>query len=83
MDYTKEMIVDVTEREKKALDMLKELQLTPAAQIVKVNISEKLGLKGKDIFCDLITPYLQDTKYTQPELQIETPVETVDNTKTE
>lgn len=59
MDYTPEQIADITAREKKALAYLKEMELTPAAAFNKVNI-------GNDVFGDKLTPYLQDTKYTQP-----------------
>lgn len=58
MNYTKEQITDIEEREAKALKMLKELELTPAAQVQKVNI-------GNDIFADKLQPFLQDLKYTK------------------
>ncbi len=54
--YTKEQIKDVEEREAKALVMLKELQLTPAAVLQKVNM-------GGDMFVDKVICYLQDIKY--------------------
>ena len=57
MDYTPEQIKDIQEREKKGLEALKELQLTPAALISKHNI-------GNDTFADRLLPYLQDTKYS-------------------
>lgn len=53
---------DVIARQTKALAFLKELELTPAANMQKVN----LGVEGKDIFADLVQPYLQDTKYNKP-----------------
>ena len=59
--YTQEQIKDIKERELKALEMLKELQLTPAAQIYKVNI-------GNDTFADKLIPYLADIKYNDKEL---------------
>jgi hypothetical protein len=54
--YSEEEIKDITEREKKCLDFLKENQMTPAAQVSKVNM-------GEDMFVDKVTPYLQDIKY--------------------
>lgn len=57
--YTEEKKKDVQERVDKAIVMLKELQLQPAAACSKVNI----GQDGKDIFADLVQPYLQDTKF--------------------
>ena len=56
MQYSEEQKVDITEREKKALEMLKDLQLTPAAQVSKVQM-------GNDVFADKVTPFLQDLKY--------------------
>lgn len=52
-----EQIKDIKDRELKALESLKELQLTPAAQMIKVNV-------GDDIFADRVVPYLQDIKYS-------------------
>ncbi len=57
MEYSKEQIDDINEREKKGLAALKELQLSPAASVQKQNI-------GNDIFVDKVIPYLQDTRYT-------------------
>lgn len=57
MNYTPEQISDVRDREEKGLAALKELNLTPAAQITKVNV-------GNDVFADRLIPFLQDTKYT-------------------
>lgn len=57
MQYSEEQIKDITEREKKGLEALKALQLTPAAQISKVNL-------GNDTFGDKLIPYLADVKYT-------------------
>lgn len=56
-NYTPEQVKDITEREKKGLEVLKELGLTPAAQISKVNL-------GNDTFGDKLIPYLADVKYT-------------------
>lgn len=57
---TEEQIKDIQEREKKALEYLKELQLTPAAIMQKINI-------GNDLFADKTIPYLQDIKYSGKE----------------
>jgi hypothetical protein len=54
--YNEEEIKDITEREKKCLDFLKENEMTPAAQVLKVNV-------GNDMFADKVVPYLQDIKY--------------------
>lgn len=66
--YNDDQIADITEREAKAIAFLKELQLTPAATVQKIN-------KGNDEFVDKVVPYLQDVKYSP----IETPY--VDNKK--
>ena len=58
-ELTKEQISDIQEREKKGLEALKELGLTPAAQVQKVNM-------GNDTFADKVIPYLQDTKFSIP-----------------
>jgi len=55
-NYTKEQIEDITKREKEALEALKKLELTPAAQVSKQNI-------GNDVFVDKVVCYLQDIKY--------------------
>lgn len=57
-NYSPEQIADIREREADALAYLKKLHLTPAAQISKVHM-------GQDVFADKLTPYLQDTKYTE------------------
>lgn len=57
-NYSKDEIKDIQDREKKALKMLAELELTPAATIQKVNI-------GNDTFADKVTPYLQDIRYVK------------------
>ena len=57
MTYTDAQIADIKEREAKALEMLKTLQLTPAAVISKVNL-------GDDTFGDKLQCYLRDLKYT-------------------
>lgn len=59
--FTPAQIADIQEREKKALDFLKELQLTPAAIVTK----EKIGHDtGKEVWADVVIPYLQDFKFT-------------------
>lgn len=58
--FTKEQIQDITEREKKSLDFLKENQMTPSAQVIKVNVGTK---ENPDVFADKIIPFLQDIKY--------------------
>jgi len=55
-DLTTEQIEDIKERELKAIEMLRELQLTPAANTVSSNI-------GGDHFAMKVVPFLQDTKY--------------------
>lgn len=55
---TEEQIKDITEREKKALEYLKENGLTPAAVIQKINL-------GDNTFADKIIAYLQDVRYSQ------------------
>lgn len=54
--YTPEQEKDIREREAKAIEHLKELQLSPAAILQKVNV-------GNDMFVDKVIPYLQDFKY--------------------
>lgn len=54
--YNADQIKDIQEREAKALEMLKELQLTPSCQMQYVNV-------GNDTFATKLTPYLQDFKY--------------------
>lgn len=60
--YTNEQIEDITTREKKALEMLREMQVTPAAFIQKVGMRTQ---EGTEVFADQLTPYLRDTKYTR------------------
>lgn len=55
-NYTPEEVKDIQEREAKALAALKELQLTPAASVQKVNI-------GGDVFADKLIPFLKDIKF--------------------
>lgn len=61
-DYTKEQIADITEREKKGLEALRALELSPAASVKKVIIGNS---NNHDIFADAVIPFLQDTKYSQ------------------
>lgn len=56
MNYTKDQIQDIQEREKKALAELKKLQLTPAAIVQKMKLDN-------DVFVDKVIPYLRDLKY--------------------
>ena len=58
--YSKDEVKDIQDREKKALKMLAELELTPAAQVYKQNI-------GNDVFVDKVTCYLQDIRYKKDE----------------
>jgi len=55
-DLTTEQIEDIKERELKAIEMLRELQLIPAANTISSNI-------GDDHFAMKVVPFLQDTKY--------------------
>lgn len=57
MDYTKEQISDIQEREKQGLEALKALGLTPAVSMQFINA-------GNDSFNIRPIPYLQDTKFT-------------------
>ena len=59
-NYTKEQVKDITTREKKALEILQEMNVTPAAVIQKVRMNTS---DGTEIFVDKIIPYLADTKY--------------------
>ncbi len=67
-NYSEEQIKDIKEREEKALAALKELELTPAAIVSKLN-------NGNDTFVDKVQCYLQDTKYSKKEESIPSPVE--------
>lgn len=70
--YTPEQIKDITEREAKGLQALKDLQLTPACAVQKINV-------GNDVFADKVNAYLQDTKYTEfPTLDIPVPEQEVE-----
>jgi len=57
-NYSLEEQKDIEERVKKAQEVLKELQLFPTAQVIKVNL-------GDDVFADKIIAYLQDAKYNK------------------
>ena len=59
MEYTEAQISDIKDREKKALDFLKAMNLTPAIQMYAVNV-------GNDTFAMKSVPYLQDLKYANP-----------------
>lgn len=56
--YTKIEIEDIKERELKCLEFLKENQMTPSATMQASNI-------GDDTFGIKVTPFLNDTKYTE------------------
>lgn len=58
MEYTKEQIKDIQEREAKGLQALKELELVPASYVIPANI-------GQDIFGLQVKGFLQDTKYAK------------------
>jgi hypothetical protein len=55
-DYTEEQIKDISDREKKCLDFLKENQLNIAISMQFHNI-------GNDVFGIRPIPFLQDMKY--------------------
>lgn len=57
-EYSEDEVKDITERDKKCLDFLKENQMTPAASMQKVNI-------GNDVFADKLIPFLSDFKYNK------------------
>ena len=65
-NYTEEEKKDITERTEKANAYLKELNLVPAAQVVKVNLGD-VDPKFNSVFGDLIQVYLADTKYPKTE----------------
>ena len=62
-----EQIKDIKEREAKALEFLRELQLSPACQLFYENI-------GNDGFVTRAMPYLQDVKYSKPAEAAKEPV---------
>lgn len=64
-EYTEAQIKDIKERELKGLQALKDLSLTPSAQLTSVNT-------GGDIFATKVTPFLQDLKY-MPKQEDSTP----------
>lgn len=70
-EYTPEQIADADERQSKGMQLLKDLQLTPAALVEKIHI-------GHNVFSDKVTAFLQDTKYSKvetPEDSLPTPYE--------
>lgn len=74
MNYTDEQKADIIERVNKAMEFLKEIELSPAAAISKVAL-------GNDVFADRVQAYLKDTKYEEkPEVKEE---ETVKGAVTE
>lgn len=70
--YTPEQEADIKDREEKALETLKALDLSPAAVMTKVNL-------GGDVFADRVIPFLRDIKYSptpnEPTPTPEQPVE--------
>lgn len=65
--YTDEQVKDIQEREAKAIEALKELQMTLSAQVVAVNV-------GDNTFANKVIPYLSDMKYTAQEGDVESPI---------
>lgn len=70
-EYTPEQIEDVKKREVMGIQALKDLELTPAAILNKVNL-------GEDVFADKVTPFLQDTKYAKKDEPTPTAQESVE-----
>jgi len=58
--YTQEQKDDINERTAKAIEMLKELNLYPQAQVTKGRITTN---DGQELFADRVQPFLADTKY--------------------
>lgn len=63
MKYSESQIKDIEEREKKALEFLKELQLTPSASMQAVNT-------GNDVFAMRVIPHLADLKFKVEEGEV-------------
>lgn len=61
-NLTKEQEEDIKNREAKALEMLKELELSPQAVVYAVLIDPEQGIFGTKVI-----PYLQDTKFSKKE----------------
>lgn len=64
MKYSPEEIADIQKREKKAIEALKELELTPSATINIVNLGT-VDPKLADSFTFKVTPFLNDLKYSK------------------
>ncbi len=64
-DYTPEQIADYTEREQKGMELLKELNLFPAALVTKDKV-------GTNLFADRVTCFLGDTKFSKNESNTKT-----------
>lgn len=60
---TDEQKVDIQERQTKAQTLLKELELTPAAQSIAVNLGA-IDPKFNSVFATYVQCFLQDTKYS-------------------
>lgn len=58
-ELTKEQVKDIEDRVAKAKDTLESLQLRPTASVQSVNV-------GDDIFSQMVTVYLRDTKFISP-----------------
>ena len=56
--YTPEQIKDIEERELKAIEFLKSIQMTASVKVVSVNI-------GDNTFAHKLFPYLADLKFTE------------------
>ena len=58
MEFSKDQIKDITERELKCLEFLKEMQMCPSVKMVAVNV-------GNDCFAMKAIPFLNDLKYQE------------------
>ena len=57
-EFTKKQIEDITARELKCLEFLKENQMCPSVKMVAVNV-------GQDCFAMKAIPFLNDLKYQE------------------
>lgn len=69
--YTDEQIADIQAREAKAIEALKELQMTISSQVISVNV-------GDNTFAQKVIPYLADMKYTVQEGDVKSPIEIIE-----
>ena len=58
MEFTQKQIEDITARELKCLEFLKENQMCPSVKMVALNV-------GNDCFCMKPIPFLNDLKYQE------------------